>query len=492
MASTIFIDGTVIPSAWANDVNTMTYKSFQNAKTYGAIGDGVADDTAALQLWLNAGGGILPYGTYKISATLNCSVANTQVLGLGLSSAITTTHATADVFNITAQGVIISDIQIVTSVARTAGWYINLATVASNNNCKVLNCSLFNFKNGINISGSLSSTITISGCNLTTNVAAGVGIQYATAANWVDCILENTLISGPLANMAVGLSITNIGDITVRRVQFIQAGIGISITPGNGQIVQYATFSDCLIDSCTSYGILLAPTGTGKIAYFGTVKFVNCWSATNAFGAALSPTNVGLIQRTEFIGCTFANNTNHGLYVGGSTVTDTLVSGGSYTGNTTTGIYVVNGTDGLVIEGARIGTGSGMAGNTNGINLVAGVSNNITIVGNDVRGNITNNILDGSTGSGITIADNQGYGYSSAVYDPPSLADGVGVTTTVTVTGAVVGDMVDVSFSNALQGIILTGWVSAANTVSARFQNESGGVLDLASGALRAAIRRRT
>jgi hypothetical protein len=74
----------------------------------------------------------------------------------------------------------------------------------------------------------------------------------------------------------------------------------------------------------------------------------------------------------------------------------------------------------------------------------------------------------------------------SATYDPPSLADGAGVNTTVTVTGAFSGDAVLVSFSNNLSGITLTGYVSATDTVTARFQNESGGVVDLASGTLRA------
>jgi hypothetical protein len=76
----------------------------------------------------------------------------------------------------------------------------------------------------------------------------------------------------------------------------------------------------------------------------------------------------------------------------------------------------------------------------------------------------------------------------SATYDPASLADGAGATTTVTVTGAALGDFAMASFSNALQGITVTAWVSAADTVSVRFQNESGGVLDLASGTLRAGV----
>jgi hypothetical protein len=73
----------------------------------------------------------------------------------------------------------------------------------------------------------------------------------------------------------------------------------------------------------------------------------------------------------------------------------------------------------------------------------------------------------------------------SATYDPGSLGDGAGVTTTVTATGAVPGDFVEgVSFSNDLSGITVTAYVSSGDTVSVRFQNESGGTLDLASGTL--------
>lgn len=76
----------------------------------------------------------------------------------------------------------------------------------------------------------------------------------------------------------------------------------------------------------------------------------------------------------------------------------------------------------------------------------------------------------------------------SATYNPPSLADGVGATTTVSVIGAKMGDYAVASFDLDLQGITVTAYVSAADTVSVRFQNESGGTLDLASGTLRVKV----
>ena len=77
----------------------------------------------------------------------------------------------------------------------------------------------------------------------------------------------------------------------------------------------------------------------------------------------------------------------------------------------------------------------------------------------------------------------------SATFDPASLADGAGETTTVTVTGAALGDFAMASFSLTTSGLTITAWVSAADTVSVRIQNETGaGPVDIASGTLRCRV----
>lgn len=76
----------------------------------------------------------------------------------------------------------------------------------------------------------------------------------------------------------------------------------------------------------------------------------------------------------------------------------------------------------------------------------------------------------------------------SATIDPASLVDAAGATATITVTGAALGDFAMVSAPYDLQGITVTAYVSAADTVSVRIQNESGGTLDLASGTWRARV----
>lgn len=79
--------------------------------------------------------------------------------------------------------------------------------------------------------------------------------------------------------------------------------------------------------------------------------------------------------------------------------------------------------------------------------------------------------------------------FGSATFDAGNLVDGAGVTTTVTVTGAVLGDFVTgVSFGVDLQGILVTAYVSATNTVAVRLQNETTGAIDLASTTVRVRV----
>jgi hypothetical protein len=78
-----------------------------------------------------------------------------------------------------------------------------------------------------------------------------------------------------------------------------------------------------------------------------------------------------------------------------------------------------------------------------------------------------------------------------ATLDAGSLVDGAGETETVAVAGVALGDMVlGCSFSVDEVGMSVTGYVSAANVVSIRVQNESGSTVDLASCKIRLVVAR--
>lgn len=97
MASKTWTAGTVIDSSWLQDVNEHVYagKSFDtistiNVKdpTYGAKGDGVTNDTAAIQAALNSGYKhiYIPAGTYIVTALT--AVALKTVYGAGIGKTI--------------------------------------------------------------------------------------------------------------------------------------------------------------------------------------------------------------------------------------------------------------------------------------------------------------------------------------------------------------------------------------------------------------------
>lgn len=78
----------------------------------------------------------------------------------------------------------------------------------------------------------------------------------------------------------------------------------------------------------------------------------------------------------------------------------------------------------------------------------------------------------------------------TATVDPASLADGAGASTDVTVTGAALGDFVEVGPGVDVADVTVSAFVTAANTVTIRVQNESGGAVNLASSTWNILVKR--
>lgn len=77
----------------------------------------------------------------------------------------------------------------------------------------------------------------------------------------------------------------------------------------------------------------------------------------------------------------------------------------------------------------------------------------------------------------------------SKTYDPPSTANSAQWSTTVTVTGAALGDVALCGFSTAMPiSWLFRGHVTAADTVTCSADNYTGGTVDLASGTLIAEV----
>lgn len=155
-----------------------------------------------------------------------------------------------------------------------------------------------------------------------------------------------------------------------------------------------------------------------------------------------------------------------------------------------------------IVSGNRNGAGTKSATNVRvfGLRLGASMPNSSVQVGPNSFDNAATPYSIGTPGALVSIANAspiaigtsgtaiKSYLSATATWDPPSVAAGAQTTTTVAVSGAVLGDPVTVGFSLQLQTMQLTGYVSTAGTVTVVLQNGTAGAIDLGSGTLRVGV----
>ena len=268
-------------------------------------------------------------------------------------------------------------------------------------------------------------------------------------------------------------------------------GVVISGNTCNGGLVGYAVgysthtkadynvvVSNNIINYTGSHGVSVgAPSGKeNQNIIVSTNRIFGCGSTATGFGV-----NMNGCLRGSIIGNSINGNNNT---------------------NATYGIQTINSVDSIVASNS-------VSDLSNGYGIAINACTNVRVIGNRCDDISSNNYRCIATNAGCSFFGNSaddtnvtidatttcdGNSWQtfsgSATYDPPSLADGAGATTTVTATGCALGDLASASFSLDTQGITITAWVSAANTVSVRFQNESGGPLDIASGTLKVQTRK--
>lgn len=107
----------------------------------------------------------------------------------------------------------------------------------------------------------------------------------------------------------------------------------------------------------------------------------------------------------------------------------------------------------------------------------------------------------GESGNGVVTADGFKVGAVSqpeavvsttVTFDPPSLlTDGIAVSSGITVTGAALGDSIELYPPYDTQGVAAQAQVSAANTIVISLHNRAAGTVDLASGIWGVVAKRR-
>lgn len=383
-----------------------------NVLDFGAVGNGTTDDTAAIQAAINSlssTGGIvyLPSGTYKVSSALVMNTTGITLLGANRNSTIISgSNATQNIIEIGSLSVLtkgnrVSNLQITSSVAKTAGAAIK---VFSGHQTDLDHITLMNnmyygfqFEAGpYQYIYHLTDFEVNSGLN-----AIIVGHDTAT---YPGVVQELVCTDGTIASQTgLAIRLEHIQGAFFRNIDIISSQTGVGMVPGNGQVVVACWFDTVLGDTCGNNGWTLQPSGTGIIK---EIMMVSCWGASCVnYGMLIDSPVAGRVSGVALTGCRFMHNQKHGLYISDK-VQAVSISNVHCLGNSTAasatyhGVYLESGVDGVSLIGGVSGVG-GLFTNYQGYGVYfAGTATNCAIVGMNVCGNLTGAIRESGVAAG--------------------------------------------------------------------------------------------
>jgi hypothetical protein len=422
----------------------------EDVRSHGAVGDGVTDDRAALVAAIAAlpatGGMILIPPGFDCHLSAGVTTGSKPVIfqGTGLSSKISGTGFTILTLAKDKSG--LRDLEIIDAVGHAS----TIAVDVNNGATGVDDWFLENV-------------------HLTGTDKNGVGLRQEFA-------LKGTILGGEIKKFNHGVQPNNNGLLRSNAnhysgVKIRENAVGIQIGADD--------IDDLSLSGCTIEGNLIGISqASGKVSVTAT--------HFEATGGA-TPTNVTVAG---------GNFSSFGCYYGGAGgIRDVIVTAGSgvhtsFADNFSNGI-THNGTGTFFVQApanalSSTGTGAIQQLKAAGFDGDGGTSALNFLFQGYAGFQFSDPLIIGVGGAGLARVYT-----GTATWDPDEIASGASTSTTVTVTNASLGDQVILAFSVAVPaGVLLTGNVTAAHTVTATLGNLSGTNVNLASGTLRASVVR--
>lgn len=382
-----------------------------SVKDFGATGDGVTNDTAAINAALaytytRSKALYFPAGIYLYDGSGELGNGNVMY-GDGRNATFIRSRLASptDGYLIRALGVGsgIRGIRFDAAVAQTAGCYVWLSGPES----FIEDFYMTGDFNGVWMTGNVSR---IRHGRFQDAAAGAIRIKAEGGDN--SQIIDDVLMGAQTpANIATaGIRVRNSSALMITNTSVIQMGVGLMIDPYSNVAGSNTVDTDkgnvfslyannCFFDNCTR-ALAVNPTATGGVY---RCRFSNCWFSSSTLDGIYLAGNA--IHGMHFESCHVVLNVGAGVTTGLG-CQDIRFNGGLFANNQH-GFYLNNGFSKFSVTGAVIGSGGGLNGNTaNGIALPTGMDY-VTITGNTIAGNATG-IVDSSATANKVIFNNVG------------------------------------------------------------------------------------
>lgn len=400
-----------------------------DVKQFGAVCDGVVDDTESVQKWLNflqtSGLVGVGAGVCKISATL-VTVSPFAVRGSFGGFALRANFPTGDILAIgsipgTFQGgAYLEGLEVSSSVTRTSGYNINLIG-AYNTRLNML--LLRNGFNHIGVTGAASQSTHID--NIRSENAKNYHFSCLNVS--ADVTIDNWYCNGngPGDQSAAGAFIRQAGDVTISRFNTAYCGSDIVVTPSSGERVQALHIIQSFLDTSTGYGIYAVPDGSGTI---DLLSLSNNWIATHNQGGVLIGGGTGTVKQADVYHNQCCNNLLNGIFINVGVLRSNL-GGNTCAANASNGIAVApgvsnfNATDNTCQASGEFGDNAGW-----GMLIADGAGANHLIAHNRFQQTGNGGLYNGATGANRISWPNIGGSGSIKPLSIPSIDWGIDFT----------------------------------------------------------------
>ena len=393
-----------------------------SVKTFGAKGDGITDDTAAIQAAINASSRVyFPAGTYNHSALLTTPSGAIRFLygdGPGVSILNQTNLTLGGIkFNQNyAQGGGISGMTIKANVAAQAQGSsgIGLQVVNANDNFICRDFDVVSYDCGVRVDGCYQPRFeqfrilyfANYGIFHSPYVAAG---SDGAGASWRTGKISNVGFSGNNTNSA-GMLLQQASGEFFDTIDITATNISVLVNPPTGSTVRYLFMTKVLADTPNTVGWKFDASAGGTIV---SNEFTQCW-VSNSQGAGIMTVGANL-DDLRWIGGWIRDNRFEGVQLqSGSNVKfigTSITRNSAAASNTYSGFRVYPNVSNWHLNGCRIGnvgTTTNSSTQLNNVQIDAGTSANWSIIGCDISnpGTGGNPIVNNSTSQQLVLRGN--------------------------------------------------------------------------------------